>query len=394
MGYQFIHLESYARKADAKGRSTCFIFAEASRKLDASVHVQNSLAPIVVYGVGVEAVQEIHDTAAAASTIAVKGGHVRRLAKDKKTLHTVVASYPATMDEIRDDPTKRKDAEKWERLTVEWLRLQYGNDLKSVIRHEDEEYFHIHAFVVPLDEPGMSALKYHPGTTAKREIMALGPAEGEDTKSLSKRADAAYKSAMRKWQDSYHYAVAIPCGLTRLGPQRRRLSREEWQREQSQAASLQKALERARRVKSDGDAFILRTKEQAAALTDAADKEKQAAAEATKQAEHAQASAGQVLAKIERYTGWIGFLRAVWDRMRQSSISEKFMLEAAEEIQKWRLLARAAVEKGRDEERRRRGVEQQAQRAQERATYAELAAARLSATRRTAKPEILVGPRR
>lgn len=31
MGYQFVHLESYSRKADAKGRSTHFIFDELER---------------------------------------------------------------------------------------------------------------------------------------------------------------------------------------------------------------------------------------------------------------------------------------------------------------------------------------------------------------------------
>ncbi|URK88576.1 plasmid recombination protein [Rhizobium sp. RCAM05350] len=185
MGYQFVHLESFARKPDAKGRGTSFIFAEASRKPEASLHVENPAPPVVVYGVGMEAVQEIHDTAAAEATIAVKGGHVRKVAKDKKTLHTVVASYPATMAEIRDDPAKRKEAEQWERRTISWLRSQYGDDLKSVIRHEDEEYFHIHAYVVPLDEPGMSALKHHPGVTAKRTIMESGK-EAED-KRLSQR---------------------------------------------------------------------------------------------------------------------------------------------------------------------------------------------------------------
>jgi len=39
MAYQFIHLDLWSRKADAKGRSTSFIFDEASRKPIACVHV-------------------------------------------------------------------------------------------------------------------------------------------------------------------------------------------------------------------------------------------------------------------------------------------------------------------------------------------------------------------
>ncbi|MGO7638607.1 hypothetical protein, partial [Rhizobium leguminosarum] len=94
-----------------------FIFAEASRKPEASVHVPNPLPPVVLYGVGIEAVQAMHDSAAATATINVKGGHVRKLAKDKKTLHTVVASHPFPMDEIRADPAKRAEAEEWEKRT-------------------------------------------------------------------------------------------------------------------------------------------------------------------------------------------------------------------------------------------------------------------------------------
>lgn len=332
MGYQFIHLKSYARKADAKGRGTDFIFAEASRKPEASVHVENPAPPIIVFGVGVEAVQEIHDTAAAAATIAVKGGHVRKVARDKKTLHTVVASYPATMAEIRDDPVKRKEAEEWERRTINWLRSQYGDDLKSVVRHEDEEYFHIHAYVVPVDEPGMSALKFHPGVTAKRAIMDSGKND-EDKKDLSKRADAAYKQAMREWQDSYHQAVAVPCGLTRLGPQRRRLSRDEWQREQVQAKALQQAVQRARKIKVDGDNFMTRTKTETAKIVADAAKEQEAARKATAvalavqdRARQEQVRAQAAMVDAARYSGWAGRLRAMWDGFRNSKLAEKSAL--------------------------------------------------------------------
>ncbi|MBY3504018.1 plasmid recombination protein [Rhizobium laguerreae] len=371
MGYQFIHLESFARKADAKGRSTNFVFAEASRKPEASVHVQNPLPPIVVYGVGVETVQEIHDTAAATATIAVKGGHVRKVAKDKKTLHTVVASYPATMAELRNDPGKRKEADEWERRTVSWLRSQYGDDLKSVVRHEDEEYFHVHAYVVPLDEPGMSALKYHPGTTAKRAIMDGGKND-DDKKALSKKADVAYKQAMREWQDSYHEAVAVPCGLTRLGPQRRRLSREEWQREQVQARSLQKVVQQARKVKASGQEFISRTKTDAAKVRADAERAQEAARKAAAVAlasqDHArqeQEKARASMADVEKYSGWAGRLRAVWDRLLTSSLVEKVRAEFSSEIERWRDVAQAAERKQLEAERQRFDAERRAREAQD-----------------------------
>jgi hypothetical protein len=388
MGYQFIHLETYSRKADAKGRSTDFIFAEASRKPEASVHVPNPLPPVVVYGVGIEDVQEMHDSAAATATINVKGGHVRKLAKDKKTLHTVVASHPCTMDEIRADPEKRKDAEEWERRTVQWLKDQYGDDLKSVIRHEDESHFHVHAYIVPTADPAMAALKYHPGTVTKREIMSAGLAEGEDTKALSKRADAAYKQAMRQWQNSYHEAVAVPCGLTRLGPQRRRLSRDEWQREQVQAKALQTVIQRAKKVKASGDIFVTRTKTEAEAIRAAAVHEKEIAERAKtgamaarEQAERAQEEAREALARAERYSGVTGRLRAMWDALGESKLATKIREEFATEIARVQAFAKTVQDRLRAEEKRRQEAERRAHEAAKDAELARDAALRMQIER-------------
>ncbi len=373
MGYQFVHLESFARKPDAKGRGTDFIFSEASRRPEASIHVEKPLPPVVVYGVGVEVVQEIHDTAAAAATIPVKGGHVRKVAKDKKTLHTVVASYPATIDEIRGDPAKRADAEEWEKRTIGWLRSQYGDDLKSVIRHEDEAFFHIHAYIVPLDEPGMSALKYHPGTMAKRAVMDSDK-DGEDKKTLSKRADAAYKQAMREWQDSYHEAVGVPCGLARLGPKRRRLSRDEWQREKVQAKSLQKVVQRAKAVKADGEAYIDRTKTDAAKIAadaartqEAARKAAAAALAAQDRARQEQEQARASMADAEKYSGWAGRLRAVWDGFRKSKLADRIRSELKGEIDRWHDTAKEAERKRLEAERKLYEAEQQARAAKDEA---------------------------
>ncbi|MGR9310699.1 plasmid recombination protein [Rhizobium leguminosarum] len=388
MGYQFIHLETYSRKADAKGRSTDFIFAEASRKPEASVHVPNPLPPVVVYGVGIEAVQGMHDAATAAATINVMGGHVRKLARDKKTLHTVVASHPFTMDEIRADPAKQREAEEWEKRTISWLRSQYGDDLKSVIRHEDESHYHLHAYVVPVDEPGMSALKYHPGVSAKREIMAVGPAQGEDAKGLSKRADKAYKAAMREWQDSYHEAVAVPCGLTRLGPQRRRLSREEWQREQVQAKALQKTIQQAKMVKASGHSFISRTQNEADAIRTAARQEKEAAEQAKaaamaarEEAEKAQEEAEEVLSRAERYSGITGRLKAMWDALGESKLATKIRQEFAAEIVRVQAFAKTIQERLRVEEKRRHEAERKAREAERDAERARDAALKMQIER-------------
>ena len=372
MGYQFVHLETYARKADAKGRDTAFVFGEASREPESSVHVSAPASPVLVHGIGLDQVRELHDSAVASATVMVKGGKTRKLRSDQKTLHTVVASHPHTMEDVRADPVKRREAEEWEHRTISWLQQKYGDDLKTVVRHEDEAHFHIHAYIVPTSDPELKAAKFHPGAIAKRQIMAAGPIAGEDQRALGKRADAAYKAAMRQWQDSYHAAVAVPCGLTRLGPQRRRLSREEWQREQVQARSLRKVVQQARKIKTNGEAYMDRTKADAAKITadaaraqDAARKAAAAAQVVQDRARQEQEQAQTAMADAEKYSGWAGRLRAVWDGFRRSKLAERIRNELKGEIDRWRDAAQTAERRQLEAERQRHEAEKKAREAQD-----------------------------
>lgn len=324
MAYQFIHLESWSRKPDSKGRSTDFIFDEASRKPIASVHVADPKPPTVIYGLGIDEVRQMHDTAAAAAMTPGARGKLRKLDSKQKTLHTVVASHPYTVEEVRADKKKAAEVRDWERRTVAWLKQQYGPALKSVIRHTDEKQWHVHAYVLPTNDPQMRAGVYHPGAIAKKAVKAAGRRDGEDGKALNKRADVAYKAAMRDWQDSYHETVAVPCGLTRLGPARRRLTREEWKAEQAQARALQNAVDRAKAVKRQGQAYIDQTRADAAAI---------------------KADAARVKASTDRLTGIGGTVRAVVDGIQESRIRDQIRKEFARDL----AAAKAAVEKAQTE---------------------------------------------
>ncbi|MDP9590491.1 UNVERIFIED_ORG: hypothetical protein J2W19_003050 [Shinella zoogloeoides] len=334
MAYQFVHLESWSRKADDKGRSTDFIFDEASRKPAASVHVADPKPPTVIYGIGVDEVRQMHDAAAASAMTPGARGKLRKLDSKQKTLHTVVASHPYTVEEVRADHQKAAEVRDWERRTVAWLREQYGPALKSVIRHTDEKQWHIHAYVLPTHDPQMRAGVYHPGAVAKKAVKAAGARDGEDGKALNKRADVAYKSAMRDWQDSYHQAVAMPCGLTRLGPARRRLTREEWKAEQAQASALKNAVERAEAVKRQGRAYIDRKKAEAAAV---------------------KAEAAQIKAHAGRLTGIGGAMRAVVDGIQESRIRAEIRRDFARDL----ATATAAAEKARTEAARARSSQRE-----------------------------------
>lgn len=334
MAYQFVHLESWSRKADDKGRSTDFIFDEASREPISSVHVANPKPPTVIYGIGVDEIRQMHDAAAAAAMTPGARGKMRKLDSKQKTLHTVVASHPYTVEDVRADPSKAKEVRDWERRTVAWFKEQYGPALKSVIRHTDEKQWHVHAYVLPTHDPQMRAGVYHPGVVAKKAVKAAGARDGEDGKALNKRADVAYKAAMRDWQDSYHNAVAVPCGLTRLGPARRRLTREVWKAEQAQAAALKKAVERAAVVGRQGQAFIVRTKMEAAGI---------------------KAEAAQVKASADRLSGIGGAVRAVVDGIQESRIRAEIRRDFARDL----ATATAAAEKARAETSKARNAQRE-----------------------------------
>ncbi|GGB03768.1 hypothetical protein GCM10011491_34880 [Brucella endophytica] len=311
MAFQFVHLECWSRKADDKGRSTDFIFDEADRKPIASVHVREPSPPTVIYGVGVEEVRQMHDAAAAAAMTPGAKGKLRKISSAQKTLHTVVASHPYTVDEVRADRAKAAEVRDWEKRTIAWLRQQYGPALKSVVRHTDEKQWHVHAYVLPTSDKELRAAVFHPGIVAKRAVMAEGRRPGEDGKALNKRSNAAYQSALRQWQDSYHEAVGVPCGLTRLGPQRRRLTRAEWLAEQAQAKALKNAVERAAVVRRDGQAYIDRTRAAAAAM---------------------RADAAKVHAQAEKFQGVGGAVRAAFDGIHESRIRSQIRREFARDL--------------------------------------------------------------
>lgn len=424
MGFQFVHLSSYARKADAQGRGTAFIFAEARRDPAASLHVANPAPPVVVYGVGVAEVEALHDAAADAARTVPKAGTPRRLRQDHKTLHTVIASHPYTMDEVRADPAKRAEVEVWERRTAAWLRAQYGDDLKSVVRHEDESHYHIHAYVVPTDDPEMRALHHHPGVTAKRAAMAAGPSDGEDAKALSKRADREYKAAMRAWQDSYHETVGVPCGLARLGPRRRNLPRGKWQMEKAQARALKDALDRAAAVKTKIETHIVTKKAEVESLVSTAETEaarlraeadaataeaarrlaeSRAATEAAKAAHDAavqeqrkatsmmgrvREEAARVRAASARLQRLPSMLRTAFDGFRVSKVAERVRAAVAVEMERLRDQASSAERRADAADNRARAAESDRQKAEDRARTLDGALTETAAQRDAARREV------
>lgn len=410
MGFQFIHMETYARKADGTGRSVEWVLSEAAREPGACPHVPAPVPPDVIYGIGLNEVRHQHDAACSDARTTLANGKSRAIRKDQKTLLTVVASHPAPMEQVRADSATAADVAAWEARTVVWLRERYGDHLLSIVRHSDESHPHLHAYILP---PDLRAARLHPGAEAKRVIVAVGPADGEDAKALTRRGDAAYKMAMREWQDSYHEHVGIPSGLARLGPGRRRLSREEWQAERAAAAATKTALARAARIDTRAREHVAKAKVAAAATIATAQEkmagaerqvasatslraaatalERQAAAVLACAARQAERIVAQAENRDARSRSWTGRLRALVDGLRRSSIMDAARAAAAREVERERTRADDAARRAVEEAARRQEAERRAQASAEaaRSTSRERdqARAELAALRSATAPE-------
>ncbi|NSZ85225.1 hypothetical protein G6L97_13725 [Agrobacterium tumefaciens] len=384
MAFQFIHMQGYSRKGDGNGRNTSFIFGEARRDPTACHHVEVPRPAVIVYGVDIDRVEAMHDAAAADARTTPKGGKERRVRQDQHTLMTVVASHPLTMDEVAADPAKRAEAELWESMTVDWLRDLYGDGLVSVVRHEDESRWHVHAYILPRDRE-MKAAGLHPGLVAKAKIMAAGPRDDEDPKVLNKRGDNAYKAAMRGWQDAYFDAVAVRCGLARIGPGLRRLSRQEWQAEKQQAKALQKTLERALEVREEAKSVISTTKADAAMIRESAARAQadadhllaaaktatNAALQAQDKALREQRRAKSMMNRVREEGARVreaaahlqrlpGILRSLWDGFQKSRIQDRLREAVASEVDDLRRAASDAHDRAATADAGRREAETRA----------------------------------
>lgn len=224
MAYQFIHVESYSRSTPKKGKtgghSVASVVNEAIRDPGSIPHVDNPKPPVYIYGKPLESLEETCETWAASMTDA-KG---RKLRKDALCLAAGVVSMP-------EDTTP----EAWESFrsdAVAHLQKKYGDRLQTVIEHTDESHPHLHFYVVPLLGERFEAI--HQGKAAAAESKRAGGLKGAQNQ--------AYKSAMRQYQDEFFETVGIKNGLTRIGPARRRLTREEWKLEQLQVENAAKVI--------------------------------------------------------------------------------------------------------------------------------------------------------
>lgn len=257
--YQFVHVESYSRTApkaaESKnkktgqasgkaGRSVSWVVNEAIRDAGSIPHIDTPQAPIYLHGEPLEQLEATCESWASSMTDA-KG---RKLRKDALCLAAGIVSAPNDIDPQAWEAFKRD--------SLQWLKDKYGDSLRTVIEHVDESHPHLHFYCVP--QPGQRFETVHEGKAAAAEAKAQGKAKGLQNQ--------AYKSAMRTFQDDFYDKVGIDHGFTRLGPGKRRLTREEWKQEQHQAAYAAAAIDKAKGAQAEGQAIIGDAKAKARAV--------------------------------------------------------------------------------------------------------------------------------
>ena len=238
-GPQFLHLQSYSCKPNKIGQSVQQVLDEAARKPEFSMHVDGPKPPNIVYGMSPQQVRKKHDEIVATGYVdaTLKDGTVARrgIRKDRHTLLTAVASYPLLTEQVAEGAAARAEYERWIELNVRWLKEMFGDRLVSVVEHVDEEHPHIHAFILPLGDVSCSARHLNPAWQVKEEAETLARESGKPSKDAVKLGNLAYRARGRELQDQYFDEVGLPAGLTRVGPKRERLSREQWRQRKEQA---------------------------------------------------------------------------------------------------------------------------------------------------------------
>lgn len=235
MPSQFLHLGSFGRKPRKKAaRWSCIadVCAEGARLPHARRHIPFPAEPNVIYGISpVEAGRIAEERAAQAYDATGK----RRLRKDGVALLAGVVSYPIPRDGVDADPLDQDIYALWRRMTLAWLLAKFGEYLLGVVEHVDENYYHLHFYVVPaLDErKRLNINEIHPGRYAKAVALA-GGADKKD-------GERSYRKGMREWQDDYHREVSSHFEHDRYGPRRARVSRREREADKRMEEKLARA---------------------------------------------------------------------------------------------------------------------------------------------------------
>lgn len=165
-----------------------------------------------------------------------KNGKEKKLRKDANVILAGVISLNRENENIWED---------YKKSSIEYLKNKYGDKLKSVIEHTDESHPHFHFYII--QDVGENFDLVHDGKKAALEVRTLNKLKGEQ--------NTAYIKAMRKYQEDFFLNVASNYGLTKDGPKRARLSREDYLKQKQEIELLTEL-----RKKTENELSLLKEK--------------------------------------------------------------------------------------------------------------------------------------
>jgi len=244
--YQFIHIEAvsiagrdvYKKTNGNKVKigyvSVDSILGEAERIDGFISHVENPQKPVIIFGDNEKGMDEVREKIKNwFEGTKDKRGH--KIRKDANCLLAGVISWPPIADDEDIDEYYQK-LKSFEIHMIEWLKNEYGNDLISVIRHDDEPFkgynkgkthHHWHYFCVK--EPG-NKFDLHPGFKARAEYDVSrnerNKISKEELSDIYNEGKKAYNIAMKVFLDRFN-VLSSKFGMERYGERRIRRSRTE-----------------------------------------------------------------------------------------------------------------------------------------------------------------------
>jgi len=220
--FQFIHLEAYSLQANQQGgknakfnkevkaRTVSEVLGEVLRVQGFCNHIKAPGVPGLLYG-DINTIEALCNHYHQNHKNVDKNGKAKALRSDANVLIAGVVSLEGTGENL----------EKWGEYKTEvltYLKAKYGENLKAVMEHTDEENPHLHFYLVP--KVGQKLDDLHDG---KKAVMAL---KKEKPKALKGEQNKTYIEAMRAFQEDFYSKVSKSFGLAKIGPARSRVGRK------------------------------------------------------------------------------------------------------------------------------------------------------------------------
>ncbi|WP_088332806.1 plasmid recombination protein [Lacimicrobium sp. SS2-24] len=194
MTYQFIRIEAYSLNKTKERPDAVGVIREARREETHSKHISGCFKTRRILGKDLNIVE---DEIRQFEYKKINGKAVR---KDARVLIGGIASYPIAFTDSEYD---RAQMLRWVIATTKFLKDKFGNNLKSVVLHEDETYPHLHFYCYDTEKTSVADI--HPGNIAEKNC-----------RSKSKKGKLeAYKQGLSSFQDDFYKTVSLKFDMER-----------------------------------------------------------------------------------------------------------------------------------------------------------------------------------